>query len=238
MKKIKHLNPKLLLLQALIAFVFCFSMAFYTSTGKGPADEDLKTNVDARMPALLIDTISEYPGQLQFKRAVYVEGTAFLGMDSIHVVESIREFLNWYKANLSKVNSFPFLGKDQDGYYKVDTGAVSGYLGLLKQSGYFSLSYLNIWKVFFNDQAETLHREKMSEGVPDGFDMDFVLVTQEPEVILDHINELRWRMVNMNRDVVLASCTSSVDPSLQYEFEMYRNERSWQIGYISRPDGE
>ncbi|RYY56872.1 MAG: hypothetical protein EOO09_04715 [Chitinophagaceae bacterium] len=236
MKKINKLNPKILLLQGSVAFIFCFAWSFFRAASGRPSEEDLKINVDARQPVYLVDTIREYPGQLKFKYATYVEGTPFLGMDSAHVVESITSFLEWYRTNLNKANSFPFLGKDSDGYYRVDTGAVSGYLGLLGQSGFFSVSYLNIWKVFFNDQAEGLRREKMNEGVPEGFDMDFVLETQEPGSILDHIRELRWRMISMNRDVVLARCTSSADPSVEYEFEMYRNERSWLIGYISRPD--
>ena len=234
MKLIKQHNVRLLLLQSLVALLICFSLSFHRSVSKTPDQADLKDNVDADRPQLLVDTL-DGEDEPQFRQAVYVEGTEFLGMDSVHVVNSIREFLGWYKTNQQKANSFPFLGRDKEGYYRLDTTAVSGYLAFLRQSGYFSLSYLNIWKVFFNDQAISLREEKLKDEVPDGFDMDFVLITQEPDLILDHIDQLKWRMVSMNRDVILVSCVSSVDPSLAYEFEMYRDERSWLIGYISSP---
>ncbi|RYY60030.1 MAG: hypothetical protein EOO05_11370 [Chitinophagaceae bacterium] len=235
MKKIKQHKLRLLLFQSLAAFVICFSLSFYRAVSQAPDPDDRRTNLVAagQHPA---PATSDAGDELQFHNVAYVEGNEFLGMDSVHVVNSIREFLGWYRNNQQKANSFRFLGKDREGYYCLDTAAVSGYLSFLKQSGYFSASYLNIWKVFFNDRAVSLREEKMKEDQPEGFDLDLVLITQEPELITDHIGELKWKMISMNRDVVLVSCVSPGNQGLAYEFEMYRNDRSWLIGYISTPN--
>ena len=148
----------------------------------------------------------------------------------------IIKFLKWYKVNLNKANNFPFLVKDSAGNFMVNKTASADYLNFLKTSRCISQKYIEHWKVFFNDKATELSEHPNQSDVPDGFDIDFVLITQEPDIILNKIANLKFKIVSMNEKVALIGVTLPSDKSVQYEFEMYKSKAGWQIGYISSPN--
>ncbi|MES1181996.1 MAG: hypothetical protein ABUL44_04285 [Flavobacterium sp.] len=162
--------------------------------------------------------------------------TNILANDSLEANQRIISFLQWYKINLNKANNFPLLGKDSKGYYIVNKKACADYLDYLESSRSISTTYIGYWKRFFDDKAITLQKDKIKTDVPEGFDMDFVLITQEPEIILNNIDSLQFTTVSLNSTMALIGVNLPSDDSVQYEFEMRKNAGIWQIDYISTPN--
>ncbi len=156
--------------------------------------------------------------------------------EPVRAQQVIIQFLKWYKTNLNKANNFPFLVKDSAGNFMVNKSACNNYLDFLKTSKCISQKYVEYWKVFFDDKASELRDHPIQSDIPEGFDMDFVLITQEPDIILNKIANLKFKIVSMNEKVALIGVTLPSDKSVQYEFEMYKNKGGWQIGYISTPN--
>ena len=156
--------------------------------------------------------------------------------DPLPAQKVITKFLQWYKINLHKANSFPLLNKDSAGNYMVNKRAVSDYLNFLKSSKSISGKYIAHWQIYFDNKAAELNNHPMQSDMPEGFDFDFILITQEPELVLNQLSRLKFKTVSINRSVVLIGVTLPSDTSVQYEFEMYKVKDDWQIGYISSPN--
>lgn len=156
--------------------------------------------------------------------------------DPVPAQKVITQFLQWYKMNLHNANSFPFLKKDSARNYMVDKKAVTDYLNFIKSSKFISPKYIVHWQTYFDDKAIELEEHPLQSDLPEGFDLDFVLITQEPELVLNRISRLKFTTVSMNKSVALIGVTLPSDKSVQYEFEMYKSKEGWQIGYISTPN--
>jgi hypothetical protein len=156
--------------------------------------------------------------------------------DPVPAQQVIIQFLKWYKVNLNKANNFPLLIKDSADNYVVNKTACTSYLNFIKSSRYISQKYIEYWKVFFDDKASELRDHPIHSDIPEGFDMDFVLITQEPDIILNNIANLKFKIVSINEKVALIGVRLPSDKSIQYEFEMYKSKAGWQIGYISTPN--
>ena len=156
--------------------------------------------------------------------------------DPLPAQKVITKFLQWYKINLHKANSFPLLNKDSAGNYMVNKKAVSEYLNFLKSSKFISGKYIAHWQIYFDDKAAELNTHPIKSDMPEGFDFDFILITQEPETVLNQLSRLKFKTVSINKAVALIGVTLPSDKSVQYEFEMYKVKDDWQIGYISTPN--
>lgn len=110
---------------------------------------------------------------------------------------------------------------------------VTDYFNFIKSSKCISPKYIAQWQTFFDDKAIQLANEKIQSDIPEGFDLDFMLITQEPELILDHISHLAFRTVSMNKYTAFIGVTLPSDNTVQYKFEMYKVKDEWQIGYIT-----
>jgi hypothetical protein len=161
------------------------------------------------------------------------KGSAGAVNDSVNIKANIVAFLRWYKTNLNKAASFPLLSKDSQDYFMVNRKACTAYLAFLKSSKYISTKYIGYWQRYFDDKAADLKKEKIRSDVPEGFDMDFVLITQEPELILDAIDSLKLTVVSMNRTMAVIGVILPSDTTVDYEFEMAKTKQGWQINYIS-----
>ena len=156
--------------------------------------------------------------------------------DPVPAQQVIIQFLKWYKTNLNKANNFPILVKDSADNFMVNKAASTSYLNFLKSSQCISQKYIEYWKVFFDDKASELRDHPIQSDIPEGFDMDFVLITQEPDIVLNKIANLKFKIVSMNEKVALIAVRLPSDESVQYEFEMYKSKAGWQIVYISTPN--
>ncbi len=156
--------------------------------------------------------------------------------DTTQVKDNITAFLTWYKANYKQATSFPFLQKDKSGNPVVNDAACKAYLDYLSSSKLLSAKYREYWQQFFNDKKIELATNPIGTDVPEGFDMDLVLITQEPERVLERIDSIQYHIVSMNDSVALVGLKWPAHKDMQYEFEMAKGKAGWLINYISTPN--
>ena len=164
------------------------------------------------------------------------EATIIITNDPTPVQQTVIKFLKWYKANLNKANSFPLLIKDSAGNFMVNKSACTDYLNFLKSSNCISQKYIDYWQVYFADKATELRDHPGQSDMPEGFDFDFVLISQEPELVLNQIGRIKFKNISMNASVAMIGLKWPGKNSMEYEFEMYKTKSGWQIGYISTPN--
>lgn len=162
--------------------------------------------------------------------------TTIVANDPTPVQQVIIKFLKWYKVNLNKANSFPFLIKDSADNFMINKTACADYLNFLKTSKCISKKYIEYWKVYFDDKAIELRDHPIQSDIPEGFDFDFILITQEPELVLNQIGKIKFKTISMNDSVALIGLTWPGKDAMKYEFEMYKTKAGWQISYISTPN--
>ncbi len=162
------------------------------------------------------------------QRSVSKSGTSG-GKDSVLMVTTVKGFLKWYKTNYTRANDFPFTGTDKKGYYTVDHPACERYLQYLKSSSYISDTYVVEWRKFFKSKAQYFKEFPQNEGPPYGFDLDLVLITQEPELVLDAINILKFKI----KERTATTAIIEVVGEFSYDFELSWVKGKWKIDYIS-----
>lgn len=148
----------------------------------------------------------------------------------------IIQFLKWYKVNLQKVNKLPILTKDSVNNFMVNTKACDTYLNLLNSSKCLSPRYIAYWRSYFNDQATGLQSNPVNSDIPEGFDLDFVLITQEPELVLNHISEARFNTHSLNKNMARIGISWPKQTGMDYIIELSKNKFGWQIDFISTPN--
>jgi len=160
----------------------------------------------------------------------------FVQEDPLPAKQIIIKFLQWYKVNLHKANSFPILTKDSAGNYMIDKVAYTNYLIFLKSSKCISAKYIGYWQTYFDDKAVELQKNPIQSDIPEGFDFDFVLITQEPDIVLNQLNSVQYKTASINNTVALIDLKWPGKDPMEYQFEMYKGKDGWQIGYISTPN--
>ena len=125
------------------------------------------------------------------------------------------------------------LVKDSKGFYMLNKKASMGYLNFLKTSNLVSAKYIVYWKKYFDDKAIMLKKEKIKSDIPEGFDFDFVLITQEPEIILNRIDSLQLNTLSITDSKAVIGVKLLSDLSVDYEFEMDKTSQGWQVSYIA-----
>jgi hypothetical protein len=158
------------------------------------------------------------------------------GVERDEMTNSIIGFLKWYKVNINKAASFPLLSEDREGYIRVNMGACSDYLNFIKSSNYAGESYMLYWQKYFDDQAEKVKKDQIKSDVPEGFDFDFVLYTQEPELILENIEKLQYEVTQLTDLQGSVSVKLNLDRLYQYRFDMEKSKGTWKIARITRSD--
>lgn len=147
--------------------------------------------------------------------------------------EVIIQFLKWYKSNIEKVNKFPILIKDSADNFMINTTACNNYLKVLNSSKCLSPRYIAYWRSFFNDKATGLQSNPVQSDIPEGFDLDFVLSTQEPELILYHISQTKFETHSLTNTSAVIGLSWPLEDGMQYNVEMHKNKQGWQIDYIA-----
>ena len=154
--------------------------------------------------------------------------------DSIQIRKSVYGFLQWYKTNIKKANGFGMIDYDTKGFAFVKLQACQDYLSFIKSSKQVSTKYIGYWRKYFEDEAQKIKKDKLTkDDVPEGFDFDFVLITQEPEIVLDSLKNLQFKLVSLNSKAAVMEISLPGNEYIKYEFEMQRTANGWVIDYIS-----
>ena len=153
----------------------------------------------------------------------------FEARDSTKAIQTIQQFLFWYKKNYWEVNKTGLSFVNKKGFYEVDSAACARYLDLLMDSGYLSSNYKKLWQDYFYSKAEWWKINPQTEGPPEGFDYDLVLLTQEPELFFDKPDSLLYKV----EEITPTLAVISVKADWTLFFEMTDEKGKWKIDYIS-----
>lgn len=149
--------------------------------------------------------------------------------DTLLMIQSVKGFLHWYKNNYAKANSFGFTYQDKQGNYQVSVNQGKEYLKFLKSSGFISDKYVDIWLKYFKDKAKYLLENLQNEGPPEGFEFDLVLITQEPELVLNEIDNLQFLVSENDGNKAILQIIGEFG----YDIELINENGKWMIDYIA-----
>ena len=152
-------------------------------------------------------------------------------IDSIPI-KTIQKFLAWYKLNYKSLYKYSMTYPDSLGNYRVNINDCSGYFSALTSSGCISKEYVRVWSNYCLSQDQKFIISPQNEGPPIGFDMDLVLLTQEPETITNQYKNFNYVTGKIGK----SEATILMDtgwPDWIYIFELSKIKGQWYIDYIS-----
>ena len=149
--------------------------------------------------------------------------------DTLNMIQTIKGILHWYKENYKKANSFNFTYEYKQCNYQVNLKYDENYLQYLKSSGYISDEYVSLWMKYFTDKASYLKENLQNEGPPEGFEFDLVLITQEPELILNAIEKLEFILLETKNN----KAVMQISGEGMYNIDMTKEKGKWKIDYIA-----
>lgn len=147
-------------------------------------------------------------------------------------IKTVQNFLSWYKLNYKRSMAYKMVETDNTGYYKVNIKDCTAFFIFIQTSGLISNQYVDDWCKYCTSQNEKFVISPQNEGPPEGFDMDLVLLNQEPEETFKSFTKFKYSVVNTNPN----SSTVYADtgwPDWVYVFELSRIKSKWYIDYIS-----
>jgi len=149
--------------------------------------------------------------------------------DTTAIVKSVRQFIHWYKEHYTMVNQVKFIEQDKSGNYQVNLTECNTYLKNLESSGFISQEYLKEWNTYFESKAIYLKENPQSEGPPEGFEFDLVLITQEPELVWNAIDSISINVTMSSNQKAIAT----MNGDFSYEIDLSKINGNWKIDYIA-----
>lgn len=147
-------------------------------------------------------------------------------------LQSVRGFLKWYGDNYRRMYKYRMTYTDTTGNYRVNIPECTGYFKELLSSGYISHEYVRLWCDYCLSEDEKFIISPQNEGPPEGFDMDLVLLTQEPDEVTKNYNKFSYRTEKTDStSAVVIADTGWRD--WVYVFELSKIKNRWYIDYIS-----
>ena len=100
--------------------------------------------------------------------------------------KTVRDYLHWYATHHDKlptnfVATVGVGGKDTTSYYAVNFQVTENWLTAVRQSGALSGTYLQHWRTYFRQYADTLRLHRQNDGPANGFEYDFLMLSQEAD---------------------------------------------------------
>jgi hypothetical protein len=158
------------------------------------------------------------------------------------IQKRVVDFLKWYRNNFDTVNSYAtvnnFPPSDSTKYYSVNFEETNKYLQALKKSGFVSSQYLETWQRYFETCDEKFKEIHQNDGPPEGFEYDFVTLSQEYQDILADIDHVKILHADSITDT---SNAANIDIELygyHYEYKLIREQHVWLINEIVNKTGD
>jgi len=152
--------------------------------------------------------------------------------------ETVIIFLQWYRKNyetIGKIKLVNNLPNDEDydstKHYSVNRDGIDKYLDCMKSSGYLSSKYIDYWKEKFIKGEEYLEKEPMiDEMPPNGFDYDFVLLTQEMDYVFKMLDKAKIKYENIIDNA--AEVHLAINEKWIYDYRLSYDGKKWLIDSI------
>jgi hypothetical protein len=110
----------------------------------------------------------------------------------------LRRFFRWYKTKYDSLDHhiFPVATDFKNkAPYRINFKETEKYLSILQSSGFFSDNYIINYRNYFKKIDLTLQKTKQNDGTVDGLDFDPIVHSQEPESMLENLNNIRLTVV-------------------------------------------
>jgi len=162
--------------------------------------------------------------------------------EKVQIKNTVVGFLKWYKIKLADTahetyritkGGYP----DTTTNVRIDQEGIERYLKILNRSQLLSETYINDLRSYFMDidkMLANLPNSHESVKVP-GLDIDFVLHTFEPEMILDHIKDARFDKIEIIYDKAIAHVI--ISKTVEMIFTLTRKQNRWLIDYTGYDAG-
>lgn len=145
-------------------------------------------------------------------------------------VPIVVDFLKWYKKKYHEISTLSLVNTSEE-HYSVDLSECEAYLNLLQSSGYVSFRYIEQMRLYFETYFEKYKTALYTDGPPDGFDYDLVLLTQEVDdtmQAIEHIKIMECVMTDSTHQKVKVD----IMPSILTFSLSYNQETGWLIDHI------
>jgi hypothetical protein len=156
--------------------------------------------------------------------------------------KTVVDFLKWYRDNFDTVNSYTTVNNlppsDSTKYYSVNFEETNKYLLAFKKSGFVSNQYLETWRRYFETCNENFNKIHQNDGPPEGFEYDFVTLSQESRDVLADLDHVKILHADSITDT---SKAANVDIELygyRYEYTLIKEQNVWLINEIVNTTGD
>ena len=143
-------------------------------------------------------------------------------------LQTVKDFLNWYGVHYKEATSFGLVNQGNGANYSVNFEETEKFLAYMKSSGLVSDAYLNNFRSYFKEAEESFIKDPINEGPPPGFDFDIVLLTQEPELVIEKGKNPTVIFSSIKDDVA----TLNLDVDMKLQFTLTRENGNWKIDAI------
>jgi len=144
-------------------------------------------------------------------------------------LQTVKDFLSWYGIHYKEVNSFGLVNQGEGVFYSVNFEETEKFLASLKSSGLVSDMYLNNFRTYFKEAEETFKKDSINEGPPPGFDYDIVVLTQEPDLVIEKGKD----PTVLSSSIRDNKATLELDVYLKLRFDLSKSNGAWKIDRIS-----
>ncbi|UFH53669.1 hypothetical protein [Spirosoma sp. KNUC1025] len=158
----------------------------------------------------------------------YTANTSVADSDSAAATQTVLDFLQWYKTNLSLISQINLVNQEPGNVYSVNERNTERYLIYLRSSEFLTDHYLNEWETFFRERQAGFEASPQNEGPPTGFEYDLVMLTQDVDMQMDSLNQLKINSTTVHQDKASVQFFLLED----YEFRLVKQHNRWLINEI------
>jgi hypothetical protein len=151
--------------------------------------------------------------------------------------KTIIDFLKWYRDNENKVgggwvNNASNETYDSTKFYSVNFEATEKYLTELKLTGFISDKYIDKWREYFKKCDKDFKDNPSNDGPPEGFEYDLIMLSQETEENLKHLEKTQVVESKITDNTALLNLHFINGDNMQYK--LTKDNDKWLIDDIER----
>lgn len=148
-------------------------------------------------------------------------------------------FLTWYKDKEKIIEKIDLINNftnsyDSAKFYSVNFDSTNKYLSLIKASGFVSNNYVKKWLDYFIESDKRLKANPQNDGVPDGFEYNFIMHSQDWEDALKQLDKVKIirREIRSKNATVIVRFDSDIYSNYQLEYDLTKENEIWLIDEI------
>ena len=152
---------------------------------------------------------------------------------------TVINFLNWYKEKEQIIEKIELINNftgsfDSTKFYSINFDNTNKYLNLFKTSGFVSNTYVKKWQDYFIESDKELKANPQNDGVPDGFDYNFVMCSQDWDDALKQLDKIKIvkREIRNKNAIVIVQFNSEMYSNYQLEYNLTNDNNIWLIDEI------